>query len=90
MSNSGKKPIKDLLNADEKKVLSLYVSYRVPSDQLQRCPDILQEIAAGFERLTSRYVEPGVLLRYILNRRKDKGGDWPKTGQSHTEVHIAQ
>jgi len=72
--------IKDLLDSDEKVVLEhIYKSYRVPTDQLRRCPDILHAIAAAFERLASRQVETGLLLRYMFNRRKD--GDWPKLGK---------
>lgn len=75
-----KKPIKDLLDENEKKVAkNLYKAYRVPTDQLRRCPDILHEIAGGFERLTSRRIEPGILLRYMFNRRKQN--DWPRLGR---------
>lgn len=80
MTYRTKTPIKDLLNPEEKKVLEeLYLSYRVPTDQLRRCSDILILISSGFERLTSRRLEPGHLLRYMFNRRKDK--DWPKLGK---------
>ena len=38
----------------------------------------MQAIADGFERVTSRRIDTGTLLRYMLNRRKD--ADWPKLG----------
>ncbi len=75
-----KRSIKDLLDADEKKALeNLYKAFKVATDQLRRCPDILHAIAAGFERTTSRRIEPGLLLRYMFNRRKES--DWPKLGK---------
>jgi hypothetical protein len=75
-----KTPIKDLLNAQEKKSLEqIYKSYKVPTDQLRRCPDVLRAIASAFERVESRRIEPSTLLRYMFNRRKLK--DWPKLGQ---------
>jgi hypothetical protein len=77
-----RKPIKDLLDPIlEKPVLEkLYLSYRVATDQLRRCPEVLQAIADGFERITSRRIDAGTLLRYMLNRRKDS--DWPKLGDN--------
>jgi hypothetical protein len=76
-----KKPIKDLLDLElEKPVLEkLYLTYRVATDQLRRCPEVLQAIADGFDRVASRRVDAGTLLRYMLNRRKD--ADWPKLGE---------
>jgi hypothetical protein len=73
-------PIKDLLDRElEKPTLEkLYVSYRVATDQLRRCPDVLRAIADGFERIASRRIDTGTLLRYMLNRRKES--DWPKLG----------
>jgi hypothetical protein len=73
-------PIKDLLDRElEKPTLEkLYVSYHVPTDQLRRCPEVLWAIADGFERITSRRIDSGTLLRYMLNRRKDS--DWPTLG----------
>ena len=74
-------PIKDLLDRElEKPTLEkLYVSYRIATDQLRRCPEVLQAIADGFERIASRRIDSGTLLRYMLNRRKDS--DWPKLGE---------
>jgi hypothetical protein len=80
MSRSLKKPIKDLLSPQEKTTAeAIYKSYKVPTDQLRRCPDVLHAIAAAFERVESRHIEPGLLLRYMFNRRKDS--DWPKLGR---------
>jgi hypothetical protein len=80
MATTAKRPIKDLLDADEKRALeAIYKSFRVPTDQLRRASDVLLAIAAAFERSTSRRIETGILLRYMFNRRKDK--DWPKLGR---------
>lgn len=74
-----RKAIRDLLDGPEKQALEkLYLSYRVATDQLRRCPDVLRAIADGFERVTSRRIDAGTLLRYMINRRKDS--DWPKLG----------
>jgi hypothetical protein len=78
--SSENKPIKDLLSAQEKKSLeTIYKRYKVPTDQLRRSPDVLHAIAAAFERVESRRIEPGMLLRYMFNRRKKV--DWPKLGK---------
>ena len=80
MATIAKRPIKDLLDAEEKRALeAIYKGFRVPTDQLRRASDVLRAIAAAFERSTSRRIETGVLLRYMFNRRKDK--DWPKLGR---------
>jgi hypothetical protein len=80
MATVAKRPIKDLLDADEKRALeAIYKGFRVPTDQLRRASDVLRAIAATFDRSTSRRIETGVLLRYMFNRRKDK--DWPKLGR---------
>jgi hypothetical protein len=78
---ASRKPIKDLLDVTlEKPVLEkLYLTYRVATDQLRRCPEVLLAIADGFERIVSRRIDPGTLLRYMLNRRKE--ADWPKLGE---------
>jgi hypothetical protein len=74
-----KKPIKDLLDPADKRALEkLYLAYRVASDQLRRCPEVMQAITDGFAHVASGRVDAGTLLRYILNRRKD--ADWPKLG----------
>lgn len=75
-----RRSIKDLLDAVEKRTLEkLYLTYRVATDQLRRCPEVLQAIADGFERITSRRIDAGTLLRYMFNRRKE--ADWPKLGE---------
>jgi hypothetical protein len=80
MAIARKIPIKDLLTPQEKKTLErLYKSYRVTTDQLRRAPEVLSAIASAFERVESRRIEPGVLLRYMFNRRKLK--DWPRLGK---------
>jgi len=74
-----KKPIKDLLDAPDKSALEkLYLAYKIATDQLRRCPEVLQAIADGFERVGSRRIDSGTLLRYMFNRRKE--ADWPKLG----------
>ncbi len=72
--------IKDLLHPDvEKPVLEqLYLAHGVATDQLRRVPHVLLEITGSFNHITGRGLEPGVLLRYMINRRKQK--DWPTLG----------
>jgi hypothetical protein len=75
--------LKDLLDRfTEKPVLeNLYVAQAVALDQFRRTPEALDAIAAAFNRVTSRDADPlspGLLLRYMMNRRKEK--DWPKLG----------
>jgi len=80
-----KHSLKDLLDREvEKPILeNLYVHYGVATDQLRRAPAVLSAIAAAFNRLTSRDGDPlstGLLLRYMLNRRKES--DWPRLGRA--------
>lgn len=84
-----KTPIKDLLDREmEKPALEkLYLSYRVATDQLRRCPEVLNSIADGFERIASRRIDPGTLLRYMINRRKDS--DWPKLGAKAKRFSVS-
>lgn len=78
-TNPPRTPIKDLLNLDEKPVLEeLYVRYGVATDQLRRDQTALTNITNAFNQITSRDFSPGLLLRYMLNRRKAK--DWAKLG----------
>ncbi len=81
MPRNSRKPIKDLLCREtEKPVLeNLYVEYAVPSDQLRRMPSVLRAIVGTFNRITSRDLDEGTILRYIFNRRKDQ--DWPTLGK---------
>ncbi len=78
---SPKKHICDLLDRETEKpaLEKLYLRFRVATDQLRRCPEVLGAIADGFERLVSRRIDPGTLLRYMFNRRK--AADWPKLGE---------
>jgi hypothetical protein len=75
--STGKTSLKDLLDREtEKPVLEqLYLNCRVATDQLRRAPEVLNAITAAFNRVTSHNFQPGTLLRYMLNRRKEK--DWP-------------
>ena len=84
-----KKPIKDLLDREvEKPVLQrFYLTYRVATDQLCRCPEVLQSIADGFERVTSHRIDPGTLLRYMVNRRKE--ADWPTLGAQAKRISTS-
>ena len=72
--------IKDLLHPEvEKPVLEqLYLAHGVATDQLRRAPQVLMEITDGFNHITGRDIDPGLLLRYMFNRRK--ASDWPKLG----------
>lgn len=84
-----KTPIKDLLDREEEKpaLEKVYVAYGVATDQLRRCPDILNAIADAFERLTSRRIDPGTLLRYMVNRRK--AADWPTLGSAAKRFGVS-
>lgn len=77
-----KTSLKDMLDRQtEKPVLEeLYVHYGVATDQLRRAPEVLDAIAAAFNRITSRDIGASELLRYMINRRKNDGGDWPNLG----------
>ncbi|MBW8017989.1 MAG: hypothetical protein FVQ82_17605 [Planctomycetes bacterium] len=77
-----RKSIKDLLDGEiEKPILEgLYLEYGVATDQLQRKPEILIRITRAFNRITSHAFDSGTLLRYMVNRRKQK--DWPRLGVS--------
>lgn len=56
----------------------LYLHYAVPTDQLRRKPTVLLAITAAFCNMTGLSVEPAELLRYMMNRRKNR--DWPRLG----------
>jgi hypothetical protein len=83
--------LKDLLDREtEKPVLGeLYTHYGVSTDNLRRCPDVLDAISAAFNGLTSRNLTPQMLLRYMINRRKNDGGDWPKLGDQARKLDPA-
>jgi hypothetical protein len=72
--------IKDLLHPDvEKPVLEqLYLAHGVATDQLRRVPQVLLEITQSFNHVAGRDLDPALLLRYMINRRKQK--DWPTLG----------
>src|SRR5690606_10442606 len=56
----------------------LYLHYSVPTDQLRRKPVVLGRIRSAFNRLTGRDESAADLLRYMINRRKNR--DWPRLG----------
>lgn len=63
----------------EKQALeALYLHYAVATDQLRRNPAVLGRITAAFNRVTGHDFDAGTLLRYMINRRKNK--DWPTLG----------
>lgn len=67
------------LNPEDKYTLQqIYVAYQTPTDQLRRNPELLKSIAEAFTLASGLVIEPGALLRYMFNRRKNK--DWPKLG----------
>lgn len=68
------------LNPQDKLCLEeLYLHHAIPTDQLRRNPVVLGRIAAAFRRLSGRDEETSELLRYMINRRKNK--DWPRLGE---------
>lgn len=77
-----------LNRSTEKPILeAIYVEHGIPLDQLRRVPEILGEITRSFNRLTSRDFSAGELLRYMINRRKNK--DWPRLGSGATRLEGA-
>jgi hypothetical protein len=77
-----KSSLKDLLDREvEKPILEeLYIQHGVTVDQLRtRDPQTLHEIVAAFDRMTSRDFSTNLLLRYMMNRRKQ--ADWPTLGK---------
>lgn len=70
-----------LLDRDtEKPILeALYITEAAATDQLKRDPEALRRITNGFNRITSRDYDADVLLRYMINRRKNT--DWPCLGE---------
>lgn len=58
----------------------LYLYHAIPTDQLRRNPVALGRIVAAFHRLTGRDDEAPELLRYMINRRKNR--DWPCLGEN--------
>jgi len=79
-----KQCIGDLLDPDvEKPVLEqLYLERGVATDQLRRAPQVLMQITDAFNHITGHNIDPGLLLRYIINRRKQ--ADWPRPYTSVT------
>jgi hypothetical protein len=56
----------------------LYCHYTTATDQLKRSPVVLSRITAAFNNMTGCDFDSGTLLRYMVNRRKNK--DWPCLG----------
>ena len=67
-----------LIPEDKLVLEELYLHYKIPTDQLKRNQVVLGRIGAAFRRLTGRDDETPEILRYIINRRKNK--DWPRLG----------
>jgi len=81
--------LSSLLTPDQKESLeAIYLSKEVATDQLRRAPSVLAEIVDAFHAATGRTdIDPGLLLRYIFNRRKLK--DWPRLGKrAHRFVSV--
>lgn len=67
------------LKPDQKLCLEeLYLHYAIPTDQLRRTPAVLNKLTSAFCGMTGISVEPAELLRYMMNRRKNR--DWPCLG----------
>ena len=68
------------LNPQDKSTLEdLYLHYAIPTDQLKRNRVVLGRIGASFRRATGLDDSNDEILRYMINRRKNK--DWPKLGE---------
>lgn len=78
---SQRQSLKDLLDHFERPILEgFYIQQGVAVDQLRtRKPQTLHEIVAAFNRMTGRDFSTNLLLRYMMNRRKQ--ADWPKLGK---------
>lgn len=87
MSTLRKRPLKDLLcHETEKPVLEqLYLQHRVATDQLRRCPAVLKRLTDQFNAAVGRDYSESLLLRYMVNRRKQT--DWPNLGT--TAIKLA-
>lgn len=81
MSSSRKSILRDLLSPDEKESLKgIYLSRGISTDNLRRIPGEFAGLVQQFRAATGRAdISPNLLLRYILNRRKQK--DWPRIGK---------
>lgn len=82
MSKLRRQPLKDLLCREtEKPVLEqLYLQHKVAIDQLRRCPAVLSRLTAQFNAAVGGDYSESLLLRYMVNRRKEP--DWPRLGTS--------
>jgi hypothetical protein len=80
LRSNGRVALRRRLSADEKEALeAIYLSREVATDQLRRAPGVLADIVDAFHAATGRTdVDAALLLRYVVNRRKDK--DWPRLG----------
>lgn len=68
------------LNPEEKSCLeALYNYYAIPTDQLRRNHVVLGRITVTFHRITGRDEDASEILRYMINRRKNK--DWACLGE---------
>jgi len=67
-----------LIPQDKLALEELYLYYAIPTDQLKRKPGVLGRICAAFRRVTGRDESNEEILRYMINRRKNK--DWPRLG----------
>lgn len=68
------------LSPDAKLCLEeLYLLHAVATDQLKRASGVLNRIVSTFNGLCDTSFEADTLLRYMINRRKNK--DWPCLGE---------
>lgn len=56
-----------------------YVYHAVPTDQLKRQRGVLRMITDAFNGVCDTRYEPDLLLRYMINRRKNS--DWPRLAE---------
>ena len=74
------------LKPDERESLeSLYVAYRIPTDQwIRRRPDMLTEFVSKFNKLVGRGFLQGEVLHFMYTQRKN--GCWPTFDGQHRKL----
>jgi hypothetical protein len=76
-----------IIHPDDRELLkSLYLQYRIPSDQFKRRSSDLHRFTQQWNMLTDRADGPGELLHYMVTRRKK--AEWPRLGNNHKKIET--
>ena len=65
---------------------SLYLAFRIPSDQYQRRQQDLSKLVRRWNTLTERGDSPGEVLHYIITKRKNS--DWVRLDGDHKRLQT--